>query len=279
METLRERTAVVTGAASGIGRGLATALAREGMQVVLADVEAPALEVAASALADSGARTLAVVTDVRSPESVEALAARSWERFGGVHLVCSNAGVFQGGVLWERTLEDWEWVLGVNLWGGIHMVRSFVPRMVAGGDEGHLVLTASMAGITTTGFSGPYHVSKFGTVALAESLAHDLRSQGAPIGVSVLVPGAVNTAIGSSARNRPPELAPGVGAADAEFVDAALRDLAAVGRDPAEVGELVVAAVRAGEFWIPTTPSFDTQITSRYEDMLARRAPRSTPYD
>ena len=144
-----------------------------------------------------------MVCDVSDADAVEALAATTYERFGAAHLVCANAGVFQGGISWERSVEDWQWVLGVNLWGVIHAVKAFVPRMIEGGDEGHVVVTSSMAGLACAAFSGPYQTSKFGAYAVAESLAHDLRASGIPIGVSALCPGAVNTRIAGSTRNRP----------------------------------------------------------------------------
>jgi NAD(P)-dependent dehydrogenase (short-subunit alcohol dehydrogenase family) len=187
--------------------------------------------------------------------------------------VCANAGVFQGGLSWERSLEDWHWVLGVNLWGVVHTVKAFVPRMVAGGDEGHVVITSSMAGLACAAFSGPYQVSKFGAYAVAESLAHDLRVSGLPIGVSALVPGAVATRIAESGRNRPDELPPRKGE-DVTFVEGALADLTSRrGADPAEVAARVVAAVRAGDFLIPTNDDFATQMTAHAAAQIQKRLP------
>jgi NAD(P)-dependent dehydrogenase (short-subunit alcohol dehydrogenase family) len=261
MEHLEGRVAVVTGAASGIGRALAERLVAEGMQVVAADVEQASIG------------TVVTTTDVSDAAAVEALAAGTYDRYGACHLVCANAGVFQGGISWERSLEDWQWVLGVNLWGVIHTVRSFVPRMVEGGDEGHVVITSSMAGLACAAFSAPYQTSKFGAFAVAESLAHDLRAGGQRIGVSALCPGSVATRIAESRRNRPDELASPQGE-DAAFVEAALADLTATqGADPADVAARVVAAVRTGQFLIPTNDDYADQLWAHTEALLERRLP------
>lgn len=253
---LSGRVAVVTGAGSGIGEALAARFRDEGMTVVAADVEG------------EGVRC-----DVSSADEVDRLASQVFEEHGAVHLVCANAGVFQGGVSWERSVEDWEWVLGVNLWGPIHCVRSFVPRMVASGEEGHVVITSSMAGLTTAAFSGPYQVSKFGAYGLAESLAHDLRASGLPIGVSALVPGAVATQIASSGRNRPVDLPPKEGE-DVDFVEGALREMTETrGIDPAEVADRVVKAVEAGDFLIPTNDDYADQLQTHTDGQKRRELP------
>ena len=175
MQNFEGRVAVVTGAASGIGRGLARRFAEEGMRVVLADVERDALEATAGELRDTGAELLAVETDVSSAESVDALADRAWEAFGAVHVLCNNAGVGGGrGPTQDTTLADWQWILGVNLWGVIHGVRSFVPRMLDGGEDGHVVNTSSFAGLAATPFNTVYGTSKAGVVALTESLHLEL---------------------------------------------------------------------------------------------------------
>ena len=178
MKELRGKVAVVTGAASGIGRALAGRFAAEGMKVVLADVEGPALAKAESELRAGGATVLAVAADVARAEAVDALAARTLEAFGGVHVLCNNAGVYASGLSWERPLADWEWVLGVNLWGVIHGVRAFVPIMLRQGSEAHIVNTASVAGLISGPFSAPYNVSKYGVVALSESLHYELALAG-----------------------------------------------------------------------------------------------------
>ncbi|HET9542370.1 MAG TPA: SDR family NAD(P)-dependent oxidoreductase, partial [Acidimicrobiales bacterium] len=243
MEQLSGRVAVVTGAGSGIGRALVRRFVDDGMSVVAADVEARALDETVA-----GTDAVALVCDVSDADAVEALAATTYERFGAAHLVCANAGVFQGGISWERSVEDWQWVLGVNLWGVIHAVKAFVPRMIEGGDEGHVVVTSSRAGLACAAFSGPYQTSKFGAYAVAESLAHDLRAAGIPIGVSALCPGAVNTRIAGSDRNRPGALA-AKGGDDVDFVEGALAGLTSQqGIDPSEVAARVVAGVQAGDF-------------------------------
>src|SRR6266480_5265809 len=187
MEQFEGRVGVVTGAGSGIGRALARRAAGEGMRVVIADVEVNALEEAAAEVETAGAEVVVAPTDVSRPEQVDALAGLAYERFGAVHLLCNNAGVFQGGITWQRELGDWEWVLGVNLWAVLHGVRAFVPRMLDGSEEGYIVNTSSVAGLITGAYSAPYITSKFAVLALTECLAHDLQAQGAPIGVSVLV--------------------------------------------------------------------------------------------
>ena len=282
MDELEGKIAVVTGAGSGMGRAIAERVAREGMRVVAADIEQPALDATVAALGDAGAIAVGVRTDVSSSADVEALAEAAYAEFGAVHLLCANAGVFTGGLVWERTVADFEWTMGVNYFGIVHAVRSFVPRMLAGGEPGHVVTTASMGGLVTNAYSGPYYGSKFAAVGLTECLAHDLASIGAPIGVSCLVPSLVATGIGTSGRNRPerfvdrlrPDPTP-----DAAFVDAAIRDSTAAGMAPSEVADLVVDAVRADRFWIPTKPSYHDQIRGRHDDMQALRLPASPELD
>src|SRR5262245_49557726 len=203
MKDLEGKVAVVTGAASGIGRSLAGRLTVEGMHVVLADVEERALR---DAVAGIGADEVAFTADVTSLESVEALAEFTYDTFGAVHVLCNNAGVFQGGLMWECSDEDFEWTLAVNVMGIVHGVRAFVPRMLAAETEGHVVNTVSMAGLATTPFSGPYDVSKCAAMAAPECLAHDLASIGASIRVSAVAPGLVDTGISRSRRNRPADL-------------------------------------------------------------------------
>ncbi len=280
MEQFAGRVAVVTGAASGIGRGLARHAARERMHVVLADVEPAALDEAAAEVAELGAETLAVRTDVSREADVQALAAAAYERFGAVHLLCNNAGVFQAGVVWQRTQADWDWVVGVNVWGILHGIRAFVPRLLEQGGDAHIVNTASMAGLISVAYSGPYVVSKFAAAALTECLAHDLRAQEAPIGVSCLVPGLVDTRIADSTRNRPDEPPSEVTAPDHHFVAGVLREQTSTGgRHPDEVAAIVFDAVRAGRFWIPTTDGYDELIRGRYEALLERRMPPTSQFD
>ncbi|HSM76404.1 MAG TPA: SDR family NAD(P)-dependent oxidoreductase, partial [Bryobacteraceae bacterium] len=196
MKEFRNRVAVVTGAASGIGRALAVRFAAEGMKVVLADVEEPALQAAAQELRDAGAAVLALRTDVSQEADVEALAVRTYEAFGGAHIVCNNAGVASRTVpSWEQTSADWQWVLSVNLWGVIHGIRAFVPRMLSSGGEGHIVNTASLAGLTSSPGLAPYNASKHAVATISESLYFELLAVPSSIRVSVLCPGWVNARI------------------------------------------------------------------------------------
>jgi NAD(P)-dependent dehydrogenase (short-subunit alcohol dehydrogenase family) len=246
----------------------------------MADVEEGALKEAAAELEGAGSEVLAVRCDVSKPEQVEALAAETYERFGAVHLLCNNAGVFQGGIAWERTLADWEWVMGVNFWGMLHGIRSFVPRMLSGGEEGHIVNTASLAGLLSMGYSGPYVASKFAALALTECLGHDLAAQGAPIGVSVLTPQLVDTRIADATRNRPDEPPGEAQAPDHHFVAAALRDLTAQqGMPPDDVAGIVFDAVRAGRFYIFTHDSTGELLQARFDAVLEQRLSSTTQFE
>ena len=271
--------AVITGAASGIGRGLARKAGREGMRVVLADVEHEALDDAAAEVAGLGAETLGVVTDVSDAASVEDLAVAAYDRFGAANLLFNNAGVFQAGVSWQRTQADWDWVFGVNVWGVLNGIRAFVPRMLEQDGPAHIVNTSSMAGMMTVAYSGPYVVSKFAAAALTECLAHDLRAQGAHIGVSCLVPGSVDTRIAQSTRNRPDEPPSEAQAPDHHVVAAALAEMTASGRHPDEVADIVFDAVRKDQFWIPTTDGYETFIRGRYDALLDRNIAPAAQFD
>jgi len=270
------KVAVVTGAASGIGKAMCNAFVARGMKVVMADVEEPALQGACAELAEGGAEVVASYCDVSDQSSVEALAEESFSRFGAVHLVCNNAGVASGGPSWEQPLSAWEWVLGVNLWGVVHGVRSFLPRLIDQG-EGHVVNTASMAGLIPLPMAAPYSVSKHGVVALSETLYFELKLLGKPVGVSVLCPGWVSTQIGDAERNWPAKLgAPPTEGEDAS-VAAASRDLMrtviASGMDPAEVASKVVDAVIEGRFWILTHPEMGKAVTERYRRAVSGEEP------
>jgi NAD(P)-dependent dehydrogenase (short-subunit alcohol dehydrogenase family) len=273
------KVAVVTGAASGIGGGIARQAAREGMKVVLADIEDDALADAEASVAGLGAETLAVPTDVTSVDAVGALAAAAYDRFGAVHLLCNNAGVFQAGIVWERTRADWEWVMGVNFWGVLNGIQAFVPRMLEAGEPAHIVNTSSMAGVTTVAYSGPYVVSKFACAALTECLAHDMRAQGTNIGVSCLVPGAVATNIASSGRNRPDEPPSEAQAPDHAFTEQMLADLLATkGREPDDAGHILFQGLRDGKFWISTTEDFERLMSERSEALEACMLPIGADY-
>ena len=275
MKTLRGRVAVVTGAASGIGLALAERFAAEGMKVVMADIEGPALAAASEGLRKTGAALLATRVDVSSPEDVERLARETYAAFGAAHVLCNNAGVAVLGAVHEHTLADWQWVINVNLWGVIHGVRAFLPRMLGGGDEGHIVNTASMAGLTTAPFMSVYDVTKHGVVALSESLYKELQVTGAPIGVSVVCPGLINTAIMRSARNRPDALAEaGKTGPAAQAFGQALADRLSGGYPPSEVAEQVVQGIREGRFYVvPAQPEVKEGIAIRAQDLIALRNP------
>ncbi len=206
MKDFQDKVAVVTGAASGIGRALAEKSAQEGMKVVLADVEESALKQAEEELKASGAQVLAVRTDVSQAAEVEVLAQKTFDTYGAVHLLFNNAGVAAGTTVWESSLADWQWVLGVNLWGVIHGIHFFVPRMLAQDTEGHIVNTASSAGLVSSSGLGIYKVSKHGVVTLSETMALELAARGAKLKASVLCPEWVNTRITDAERNRPQAL-------------------------------------------------------------------------
>jgi len=260
---------VVTGAGSGIGRALVRRFAAEGMHVVAADIEGAAL----AETVDGLDATSAFVADVSRYDDVAALAEHAYETFGSTDVLCNNAGVFTGGFMWERPPSDFEWTLGVNLWGIINAIRAFVPRMLHAATPAHIVNTVSIAGLTTTAYSGPYTVSKFAALAATECLAHDLRAINAPIRVSAVVPAAVDTRIASSARNRPDGLA-ATRSEDALFVERALNDLTTThGVPPDEVAALVVDAIRTEQYLVPTKPSYAQQLSVRYEALLEKQLP------
>ncbi len=275
MRDLAGRVAVVTGAASGIGFAMAERFAAEGMKVVLADIEAPALERAAAALRDKAPGLLATRVDVSRAEDVERLAAETYTAFGAAHVVCNNAGVAVLGAVHEHTLADWQWVMGVNLWGVIHGVRSFVPRMLAGGDEGHIVNTASMAGLTTSPYMSVYDVTKHGVVALSESMYKEFEATGAPIGVSVVCPGLIDTNIMRSARNRPEELdEEGKAGPAAQAFAQALGERLATGYPPSEVASQVVDGIREKRFYVvPAQPEVKQGAALRAQDIMELRNP------
>jgi NAD(P)-dependent dehydrogenase (short-subunit alcohol dehydrogenase family) len=268
------KVAVVTGAASGIGLALARRFAREQMRLVLADVEEPALDTAVEELRRGGAEVLGAVTDVSDAGQVQALADATIERFGAVHVVCNNAGVGAGGLSWEAPLATWEWVLGVNLWGVVHGIRSFVPLLVEQG-EGHVVNTASVAGLVAPPFMGPYSASKHAVVAISETLLHELRFLGSDVGVSVVCPGWVRTRIAESERNRPAPLAVTDGESDAAM-RAVLASAIEGGMAPEQVAEHVHGAVRDGRFWVLTHDEADVwvrAVAARLDSVAQRSNP------
>jgi NAD(P)-dependent dehydrogenase (short-subunit alcohol dehydrogenase family) len=269
VEQLAGRVAVVTGGASGIGRAMAARFRAEGMDVVIADVEAAPLEATADALG-----VTAVLTDVADAASVQHLADEVLARFGRVDLLCNNAGVGGGGDIVDLELADWKWVLDVNLWGVIHGLRAFLPHLIANPAGGHVVNTASVAGLAAFPGGAPYCASKFAVVGLSESLAGELRLQGADVGVSVLCPGFVRTNIFQSQRNRPAALQvpdrPPRAAARAANEDM-IRLVEATAIAPEVVADIVLEAVLEGRFWIITHPEFLDPIDLRHQALMAER--------
>src|SRR5215831_2834017 len=273
MRELKDKVVVITGGASGIGRALADRFAAEGSKIVLADVEPKPLEEAAAALRAGGTTVLAVPTDVSKPEQVQALCDRTVAEFGRVDVVCNNAGVAVSGHAWEHTLADWEWVLGVNLWGVIHGVRTFVPVMLRQGDEGHIVNTGSVAGLTSNPFMSIYNVTKHAVVTLSETLHKDLGLLGVPIKVSVLCPGFVRTRILDADRNRPANLRDTVVLQHDPQLEEMVRASIAAGLPPAEAAAQVVDAVKTERFYVLTHPELSPHVRERMEDILEGRNP------
>jgi NAD(P)-dependent dehydrogenase (short-subunit alcohol dehydrogenase family) len=274
MRDFAGRTAVVTGAASGIGRALAEQAARVGMAVVLADVEPEALARAAEEMAAAGHHVLAVRTDVSDAESVEELARRALEAFGAVHLVCNNAGVAPAArfrPVWEYPLEDWRWTLDVNLWGVIHGVRTFMPILLSQ-DAGHMINTASVAGLISGSSTPVYGVAKHGVVRLTEAVYASLKETGAPVGVSVLCPGVVRTNIILAERNRPDALKTG---AEAPPADAAkiVEGIYPQALSPQAVADQVFEAIVEERFYVLTSDAYDEAIRERNDALLERRNP------
>jgi NAD(P)-dependent dehydrogenase (short-subunit alcohol dehydrogenase family) len=269
MKELRGKVAAVTGAASGLGQAMALAFASEGMHVALADADEAGLQNTCDLLASHRVKTCAMRVDVSKPDQVDEFAARTVKELQAVHLVCNNAGVAVSGAVWENTAAEWQWILGVNLWGVVHGVRAFAPRLIAQ-DEGHVVNTASVAGLISPPGMGAYCVSKHAVVTLSESLHHDLRERGSRVGVSVLCPAYVPTGIADS---KPPE--PVVKSKERLAKEAALRKAVAAGKlSAADVALAVVAAVKENRFYILTHPGIKGAIRARMEDVLDERPPR-----
>jgi NAD(P)-dependent dehydrogenase (short-subunit alcohol dehydrogenase family) len=248
MDEFRDRVAVVTGGAGGIGRAMAERFAAAGMRLVLADVEEAVLATTVAELEASGATVIGVPTDVSVAGDVDAVRDRALDAFGAVHVVCNNAGVGGGGIV-DAPLALWEWVLGVNLFGVVHGVHTFLPLLVEQ-DEGHIVNTASLAGLGGVAGLGVYCTSKFAVVGLSESLHYDLAARGSAVGVSVLCPGFVQTQIGNSARNAPPSLAAWQATDHAEATRDMANALAAAGIEPAVVADAVFEAIAHHRFFI-----------------------------
>lgn len=275
---LTGKVAVITGGASGIGLAIARRFAAEGAAVALLDVERGALAAAEQALRDAGARVLAVETDVGSGASLAAAAARVTEAFGVAHVIVNNAGVTGGtGPSWTLGEADWAWTLQVNLWGVIHGIRTFVPPLLASGEEGHVINTASIAGLTTHPWMGPYCVTKHAVVALSEVLAKELELARAKIAVSALCPGFVKTNIARSERNRPAEHRVPREPGSQRDLGAAMHALVDNGIAPEEIAAHVVDAIRERRFYILTHPELEPAIEHRQRDILERRPPGIDP--
>jgi NAD(P)-dependent dehydrogenase (short-subunit alcohol dehydrogenase family) len=284
MEQLAGRTAVITGAGSGMGKAFAHRFAAEGMRVVAADIQPDALAATVAELTAAGHQVAGIATDVADPASVQRLADAAYDRFGAVHLLCNNAGVegYLDGPIWAATAKDWEWTVGVNFWSVVHGIRAFVPRMLAGGEPGHIVNTCSMTAVVSAG--NMYAITKHAVLALTEVLALDLGRRDAPIGVTALCPGIIATNLFRGSRNRPAALREddtGAGRVQAEGLPSdrdaqggrATRErmhaMLATGMPPAEVAAKLVDAVRAGTRYLLTDHDWDPRILARHESIMA----------
>jgi NAD(P)-dependent dehydrogenase (short-subunit alcohol dehydrogenase family) len=266
------KVAVVTGAASGIGRALAEAFAAAGSAVVVADLDAAAAEAVAAGIRAAGGEAEAMEVDVSDAAAVDRLAAGTVERFGRVDVLCNNAGVSTFNLMRDQTLDDWRWVFGVNLWGVVNGLQSFVPIMRSQGTPAHIVNTASVAGLLSgVAFIGPYSATKVAVVSISETLVQELAIDQTPIGVSVLCPSSVDTRVLESERGRPAELGVEHRTELAESVRLSIRDsfTGPTGLTPAEVATRVLDAIRAGRFWIITHPGERPAVEARVAGMLA----------
>src|SRR3954465_10114673 len=273
MQELKGKVAVVTGAASGLGRAMALAFADEGMHVALGDV-AGVSDTFAQVEA-KGVSAVALKVDVSRQEDVERFAQLVDRDLGGADLVCNNAGVSPLAAAWEGSLGDWQWIVGVNLWGVIHGVRSFVPRLLAR-NSGHVINTASVSGLINPPGAAAYNATKHAVVAYSETLYHDLRERGSAVGVSVLCPAYVPTGIADSERNRPAGVEPTVKTPETQAREAMLKKAVASGRLSADdVARAVVRAVKDERFYVLTHPRIKGAIRARMEDILEERAPRN----
>ena len=278
MNEFRGKTAVITGAASGIGRALAEKFAREGMHIVLADVDREGLQETAARVEKHSVAALTAICDVSDQASVDALADSAFERFGEVHILCNNAGVLVGGSSWELDLKDYQWLMGVNTFGVIHGIRSFVARMTAQGVPGHVVNTASMAALTTMPFAGAYHMSKHAALAISECLYHELKLSQSEIGVSVLCPELIDTGIAASERCRPESykeagVAPALPDSGKVVIDALSDGMAKHGLSPAVMADRVFAAIEEDRFYILSEEGWREACHTRLEDIRLGRNP------
>ena len=274
MKEFKGKTVVVTGAASGIGYALAERFAVEKMNVVLADIEQDALDAAVAKISDLGVEAVGIAVDVMDKNSVQSLAKKSIDAFGNIHILCNNAGVAPPAIdepIWDHEQNAWDWVMGVNFYGVLYGLQSFVPHMVEHKEEGHVLNTVSLAGIL--GLEGSYGVSKFATLALSEGLFQSLKKINSKIGASALCPGFVATNIIESDRNRPESLAI---EKKSNFL---MKQLASAvlkrGKKPSEIADRTIEGIQAGSFYILPHPVYDEMIKERYERILARTEPQS----
>ncbi|HLY18518.1 MAG TPA: SDR family NAD(P)-dependent oxidoreductase [Bryobacteraceae bacterium] len=277
MKEFKSKVAVITGAASGIGRGIAERCVHEGMKVVLSDIDEVNLAKAETELSTPGGTVLGVRTDVSKRSDIERLARRALDAFGRVDLLFNNAGVGAGGAPWEATWNDWEWVIGVDLWGVIHGVKVFTPLMLAQNTECHIVNTSSGAGLIVGGFSAPYSVAKHAVVALSESLYIALEQQKALVKVSVLCPGLVRTNIAEAERNRPAELRnePAARTPEMEAGLAAFKAAIDASMTPRELADVVFDAIRKEQFYILPDPEWTEVIRLRTDKLLRMENPKN----
>jgi NAD(P)-dependent dehydrogenase (short-subunit alcohol dehydrogenase family) len=275
MEELMGKTAVVTGAGSGMGRAFANRFAAAGMKVVLADIEQVALDEAVAEITATGAEAIGVVSDAADEQANLDLFDKTIEAFGQANVICLNAGVGGGGRIHELTTRDWQWTLGVNLWGVVHGLQAFLNHMIDHGD-GHVVITSSIFGHLSNTGTAPYNVAKHGVATLAETLFHELEEDGSTVGVTCLCPGIVNTKILESDRNRPEQLMnaqPRELTEEEEAMRAMAAEIFSHAKPPAEVAELVHDAILSKQFWLFTDDDFAPYINRRHDDIEQRRPP------
>ena len=272
MQNFQDKVAVITGAASGIGKAMAQRFAAEGMRLALADIEPQPLSLFADELRRAGTQVIFERVDVSKPADLERLAARTYQEFGAAELLCNNAGILPPGApVWKEPLSNWRWTLDVNFFGVLHGVQAFLPRMLEANREAHIVNTASLAGLTTRPLMSAYNVSKHAVVALSECLYAELQLATDRIHVSVLCPAFSKTRLAESGRNRP-EGVPADPAASFGFYEA-LKRIVEEGTPPEQIADAVVEAIRKNQFWILTHPQLDQGIRDRFESMLARTNP------
>lgn len=279
MKDFKGKTAVITGGASGIGRAMGELFLSSGMQVVLADIEQDALDRTVSELSAIGP-CIGVVTDVSKAQDVQALADKTIDTYGGIHIACNNAGVFAGGLLWEESLADFRWQMDVNVWGVIHGIRTFVPIMKAQDADCHVVNTASMAAVTAMPYSGIYHMTKHAVLAMSESLYHELSFHAPKVKVSVLCPEAINTGISNSERNRPEVYSGDGNIVETEerlMVSQALNDSVSAGIGPEVMAQRVLDGIIEERFYLFSDEAWRNAANVRLDDVREARNPTFAP--